>query len=115
MEFKFSSVWDGPVSLETIGVVFLVGLILVAAWTLLRKATNPRVSGMGPVLLLALLAWYGGSTVMIAKLGVQTGADPMARNSLLARGLLVCWWLVSGVAAYLASRHSTHSRPKAAA
>ena len=83
MELKFGGVWGGPVSLETISIVFLVGLILLATWIVLRRVTNPRVSGMAPALLLAVLAWYGLTTAMIASLGVQTGEDPMARNSTL--------------------------------
>ena len=115
MELKFNNVWGGPVSLQTMSVVFLIGLILTAIWILLRKATNPRISGMGPVLLLVLLAWYGCNTVTIAKLGVQVGVDPMARNLTLARSFLVGWWLLSGAAAYLVSRHVNRSQPKAAA
>ena len=115
MELKFGGVWGGPVSLETISIVFLVGLILLATWIVLRRVTNPRVSGMAPALLLAVLAWYGLTTAMIASLGVQTGEDPMARNSTLAKGLLAGWWLVSGATAYLAWKRGKHSQPKAAA
>ena len=115
MELKFNNVWGGPVSLETMSCVFLVGVILLASWILLRKATNPRVSGLGPLLLLASLAWYGITTVMIARLGIQAGEEPMERNIAFARGLLVGWWVASGTTAYIISRRIKESPPKPAA
>jgi hypothetical protein len=113
MELKFDNVWGGPFSFGTVAIVFLVGLILLATWMLLRKATNPRVSGVSPALLLALLAWYGGTTVVVAKLGVQAGVDPEARNSSLALRLLVGWWLVSAASAFLLAKYLKHSSPGA--